>query len=880
MKNIEDDDEDEIMINKKKIILFKENLEYIDTKEIEQKTNEILKINVDKSIDDSNISKSIFLQKNKDNFPIFNGSFKEALNRMIRENKIKEINQLYQSILKEIKKIYYGYTHVEQQMYSKINMFIRFADANDNTPMQIVSKLKEILDMIKETLKFMKYLSYNFNCLKKIFKKIDEDLKEKLNTKSISLYFLLDIFDLPNNELSYILMYKIIDEVSCVSRYITDKLGESIEKENNNQINSMIINNSNRVSGNQSNLIEDKSSSNTSIDINAIINIKNEYVEEIYTLLDKLDKYNKFRVKYYNKYLYTKGNYPVDTNKFLYEDIDDDASEEFLQINSLMDEEIIIDKFLERSLINEFLDFFRDQLPSFHKTNENLIYLHLVQTNALSIITIFSFWNYFFGFLEIIFYFFGRIISKFFFNYLVKKQKMKLILICSNFIMTLAFILLAFDNHEFNYVYFNCIFKFLMGVSYCKNIETKFILNYIPKLLIKKNIKKYFRFKYFSFGLGFFLLALFGCLQNFIENAKKIDIIFSLIISFIILIINLLLFREPKIDDIINPDTNNKVIRKIIDNRGIEEKENIINLSVDAQLNDKTLNISYGKAKLISFKERSKAKKLENSVKFGIGKDNYEGVNQIFAILQKLMIKEDEKKSSYTNLSTIGHIIFLSILNIIISLILFYDPLINAMDKTFDKKNGQLNDNERDILDFKMKLWTFGISYLICFLLFNTKIFSLQKELKSWNNIILFIILFLILLIIIFLLSDPILLNDSPIIFDTYYYSAYYSIILLITILLEKAYYKIIIREIPLETTICCMNIDNFLDICENSIQILAFIILCVVNYYNIIICNYAYKIIIISLFIIELIVFLIFNYKRSQYSLIKIINKVTYESF
>ena len=114
MKNIEDDDEDKIMINQKKIILFKENLEYIDTKEIEQKTNEILKVNVDKSIDDSNISKSIFLPLNKDNFPIFNGSFKEALNRMIRENRIKEINQLYQSILKEIKKIYYGYTHVEQ----------------------------------------------------------------------------------------------------------------------------------------------------------------------------------------------------------------------------------------------------------------------------------------------------------------------------------------------------------------------------------------------------------------------------------------------------------------------------------------------------------------------------------------------------------------------------------------------------------------------------------------------------------------------------------------------------------------------------------------------------------------------------------------------
>ena len=88
------------------------------------------------------------------------------------------------------------------------------------------------------------------------------------------------------------------------------------------------------------------------------------------------------------------------------------------------------------------------------------------------------------------------------------------------------------------------------------------------------------------------------------------------------------------------------------------------------------------------------------------------------------------------------------------------------------------------------------------------------------------------------------------------------------------------IREIPLEMTICKINIDNFLDLYENFIKALIFIVFYFINYIIVFQHEYLYIIVIIVLLVLGIIIFLIFNFRRKQYSLIKIINKVTYESF
>ena len=879
MKNNENIDKEQ-NINKKQIIIFDEHLEYIDFKEIELLTNKIQEISPDSYFGDSNQKElSSLLQKNVNHFPYYIGSFKYSLNRLLRNNKNKDLNNLYEVVLKEIKKVYYGYSHVEQKMYNKINKYIKFKESENNSALEIITKLKEIGKTLEETIKFVEvYLYINFKYLKTILKKIDKELSKKIGIKSVSLYFLLDIFELPNNELSYIMMFKIIDEVSCILKYITDELSQVIENQKENPINNS-NNNVNIPKDKQSNLLDDKSL-NTTIAINASITIKDKYVKKIYELLDKLDEYNIFRAKYYNKYLYTKGNFIVDTNRFI-NDLQslDSISEEFLQINTLMDEELIINKFLDKSLINEFLNYFEEHLPLSYKRNLKLIYLHLIFYNIISIITIYSFFDYFNGFIEAIMFFIGRIIGKILFNYLLKKRnKMKLILLISNFILLISLIISIFDNQRKIYILINYISKLIVGISCCKNIETRFIIYYTPKLLIKRNIKKYFRIKYISIALGFFILTGFSYLQALINNNQiKIDIIIIAIINLIIMILNFLLFKEPKFEDIFDSDINEPDIEKSQD-KGIEEKENIIESSIDKKLNtsENIVNISYGKAKMISLKERNKVKILESNIKLGSRKDNYEGTNHIFSILQDLIIKENFNKSSYSNFSTIGHILFLAILYIIFSIILFYNPLIN----TIKGNNGKNSENFDKILNFKKETWIFGVSYLLFYFSLKFKFFSHQKKLSSWNLLLLLFLCFQVLLALLFLIFENNIFFSSPISFDNRSYISCYSALLLFSLFIEKICLKIMIREIPLETSICTINIDNFLDLYENFIKTLIFTAFYFFNYFIVFQYENLYIIVIIVLFALDIMIFLIFNYKRKQYSLIKIINKVTYESF
>ena len=457
------------------ISIFGEVLENIDTKEIELIIDKLSKnLRLDGLMEDDEIQ----YEEDKDSsayrgnvnttltkrakFPCYDGSFTNDIQKFLNSEQNRDLNKLYDIIIREIQKVYLGYTHIESKLYSNINQFIRFNDDNTTTPMQIVSKLKEIEGTLLDTIKFIEsYLYQNFIILSKIFKKIDNKLSNKYEVESISLFFLLKIFDLPNNELSYMLMFKIFDEVSCVLKYITEQLDEKItsKKPKNTDYNNNDCNTDNEAC-----LLDEKSNLNSKT-YEAISNMKNGFILKINKLLNDIDSYSFFRAKYYNKYMYTKGNYEIDTNLFLYKIIEDNddnnINEEFLPINSLMDEEVIINKFISKSLVNRFLNFFKTQLPPSFKTNEKLIYLHLIQYNIISIFVIYWYRMYHYGFIDVSIYYVGRITSKIFFNKLIKKRiktknlliaphEISPILLASNSLYMYSFPLLSsfFKNNE------------------------------------------------------------------------------------------------------------------------------------------------------------------------------------------------------------------------------------------------------------------------------------------------------------------------------------------------------------------------------------------------------------------------------------------------
>ena len=498
--------------------------------------------------------------------------------------------------------------------------------------------------------------------------------------------------------------------------------------------------------------------------------------------------------------------------------------------------------------------------------------MHTIQYNIISVFAIYSYKSFDYIFLNNAFFYLGKIFSKILFNIFIKKRnKIKNLLLTSNIILVVSLFIYMFFTEKSYYKYIYYFSRFLIGFSYSKNIETKFIINYVPKLLIKQEIKKYYCTILLSSSIGFILVSGFNYIfsleefnkkeqSNKFDNNNIMEIILGSI-AIIILIINFIFFKEPNYYDIIKTRSRRSSSKNVIpEGVNIEDKKDAASI------------FSYGKAKLISFKEKNKAKILEESLKLDIGQKNYEGTNQIFTILQKLIINENESSDSHINKTVKGYILLYIILYTISSLILFYNPIINTSNK---------NENENiNIYETKNKIWVFGISYLFTFLIYKFKLLNISRDIFMLKIIILIFICFEIALTFVFIFSDDILFNNSPIYFDNYFFCIILSIILFFNIIIENICLKVMIREIPIEKKKSSINIDNFLDIFESIIKAGIFVGLYFITYYKIVKEIIYIKIVIGILYILGFIIFFFFNFKKRQIALIKIINKITYESF
>ena len=117
-----------------------------------------------------------------------------------------------------------------------------------------------------------------------------------------------------------------------------------------------------------------------------------------------------------------------------------------------MDEEVVINKFISKTIIKKFLTFFYSTLPPSFKRNQRLIMLHTIQYNMISVFILYWYRNYQDGFADIAFFYLGRIISKIIFNFYLKKiRKIKSLLIISNFLLIVGFILTFFNLGKSNY---------------------------------------------------------------------------------------------------------------------------------------------------------------------------------------------------------------------------------------------------------------------------------------------------------------------------------------------------------------------------------------------------------------------------------------------
>ena len=822
------------------------------------------------------------------------GSFQKDIKNFLNTNPV--INDLYIKIEEEINKIYKGYILTENDIYEKMNTIMNFYESKENyNDLQIVSRIKEISEILKETKKMVNnYIFYNFDLLIKLLNLIDTQLSKFYNVKSISLYFLLNIFDLPNNELSYILMFKIIDEECTLLKYVTKQLENQIKyprvflnDDPSREISITEINKEDKEDKEEKKDIEnsllpydeEENSSESEDKKIALLNLMETYTNKVYQSIDDISNCNDYRAKYKNYFIYLKGNF----NLSILDDVGiddenimnkkDSKTEDFLPINSLMDEEVIIKKFLDKETVNKFLDHFKKNLSFKYKMDEFLIILHSFQNIGFSIPIIF--WhnsdideNIAYNCLYIIFYYLGKFFGKILGRILTKKFfKLKSLLIISYFLMIISLVIpfIKFDNNKINYILM-CS-RFLYGFSYFSIIEINFLLKYVPKLLLVKIIKKHYCLKYLYICIGLLITALINKFYTDLFFVHKIDFLnkifiidninqnknefIFLIFSVIMLFINLICFKNLKYSDIIKYNKTDKD----------EMKANLKKSTGSDKSDEKRSVLSYGKSKIISKKNLKKVKLIDEQFRESVKGNIYEGNNYIFFLLSKLIKNENESNCSKTNKTSFGFLFLLFCTMINHLIIIFSVPLIVYNSKP------------------KNNLWIYSISYLLSFIIY----FFKEKLIKGLTNKILKINIILITIIIsqiIFNVVFFLIIKFNPDNFEQKALIMAGIIIIILNNIIEIFCLQLMNQIIPIEKIVCGTIITNFIDINEIIGKgILMLIIFLIYNY-----IKSEIKIIIISclgmiLSILGGLIYIIVNFKVKSSALVRIMNKISYES-
>ena len=440
--------------------------------------------------------------------------------------------------------------------------------------------------------------------------------------------------------------------------------------------------------------------------------------------------------------------------------------------------------------------------------------------------------------------------------------------------MLISFFLLLFNfcgDNEKKEKYFLIINRFLYGLSNSKLIASKFLITYEPKLIVINSIKFFFRLKYLSLFFIIIYISIINMIfdgKRFINAQNKIinynlmnnhssECIFLFVI-FINMIINIFLFRNIKLQDIIKRrESFEKIIIKR-DKNILTEKSSIFE-STSSDLSkvsdDQRSIISFGKSKLISYKNRRKAKKLDKQFKSAIQNENYEGTNQIFEEIDQIILKQNNC-FSYINKNTFG-LIFVMMLICINNEILML--LISFND------------------DSKVEM-TFAFSFLIGYILLNFKkyFFKNSRNNISYLNIIVLITLLLESLLYIIMSYLYIIMESKLII------SILSIIIAILNVLLENMITYLMSTIIPIEKRIFSINIGKFIDLIISLFKIFSLVSLLMIKIKIIedSVFSNNFKCIQLSLFycLLQSIIFYFFNFRSNYCSLSRIMNKISYE--
>lgn len=461
----------------------------------------------------------------------------------------------------EIKKVYLFHLAQEKELFTMLNNhLIKENSYSSYNALQLASEVKKIHSMIKNTQALCDYLNWNMECLKQISEVCDSIFVQETQKTSFILVYLRTKIEMQNSDINYMFLYKLIDEISAVADYLSSKackliknirhirtlnMKKIITSGNNTNINVIHPNSSNN-SIILSNSIDNNPLSNSSLSDadqklidkfqdsiiseddgnNKLDHIKSmiiNYEQSIREYIDLIDNGNRYRVKYKNFQISIRYGFKAIQSNNFFSGIRLENGNELIYINCLMDEELVIKKFITPKSMKDYDKYCNRKVSKMNRTNFSLLYAyiflyhfchHFLFTNI-----VFESKKHFGKInLRLVLLLLGNFISYLFFGAILKRKKItKIGLLISLFSIFLGFILLLLFIYnifeDFNFIT-NILASLFIGFGLSNTITSKYFIIYSYPPLLRKRIKNYHTTKDLGIVLGYSLGGIWLALDS------------------------------------------------------------------------------------------------------------------------------------------------------------------------------------------------------------------------------------------------------------------------------------------------------------------------------------------------------------------------------
>lgn len=779
------------------------------------------------------------------------------------------IKNLASQINSEIKKVFITYTKVERDLYIRINSQIVFKNNYKQfNILQLTTRIKELHGILSDVKSLCDFVALNNDCLRHIFSYLDE-IGPLIHVSNLSLKLFRNHFEFPNSDLNYILHHKIVDESSLICYYLFKKLKKIYEKvdvaKNLKDSMSILKNQSNEPTSDTEKSLsvtrEDitlmasfeevikKDKHGEKIATRQIKNLTNSFIRKIEKLIVKIDNNYNIRAKFINLCIFLRYGFK---NKLAHMqnigiNLEDDNTS--LQINTLIDEELVIKKFFSKNAINEYYKICDYKLSVSNKNNLRIVMIHH---------TLFYFY---FG-LNALYYlmdpsqsdkikknecalllgliYFGRLISKILFGFLLVNNKryhfailLSLLFYISGF--TLSFLVPLDSSTSSNFHIFLILSRIFIGIGSANTINSKYIITYLPRALLKLYINWYNNCIFLGLACGYFLFYLvslisFTNLNGFLFSFYQINDILCSSISVLFFFVCLFFFKDPK----------NKHFTMLSSD----------GMSSSIETLDK---ISVGKRKKITNKETKMIEQANDQLLQESKNSNLSDTNYIQMLICKRIKKE--KQNFFGYLSNCYHALISSLLT---------SFFVNAF----------LHLTILYFIPHYYSITIFGVSYVLYFITHNFISKQLSKKIKITNRCIIIVLLLIELFIFVSLLLF------FKFIYDKYplLYAFFLFVGMISNIAIESISIKIMSVLFPQNWVSCGMNFTLFIEFLEYCVKGGVCIIVCFTIDFDEI-KNYVFYACIaaIGLMVLNIIIFMIFCRELKVLAISRIIKKNYY---